>query len=790
MSYRGLTKNSAHRPAWLRVIWSRYDRPKTRKLRIFLWATLLSVGLIYSDDLYQPIELLIQAARNAVRSHNSDGSIVVVGLDDKSAHELGGINFPRHYIAEGVDALFKAGVRRVYFDRFYNDATDKYNDEALAAALQRHHDQVYLGYYAPVASEGFGKYPMTPIPLLQNAARGTSLILRTLGGGISGDLPYSSNINGSEIVSMSASIAGDIGKRNTFYLPDWSIKSSSFPTYSFVDILRSQVPLSSLAGKDVVIGPTAAQYHDAHFIIGQGLIKGVYAHAIGAETLKSGLPVDWGRWPSVVIGVLMAALMVWSKKKLHRRFALGGTILLLGVIPIGLDALHITADVFPGLFLFTLAAVRGMMLRNKDAAFDLNEASGLPNVNALRKASKYRPQTLIALKINNFAEIATTFDERVEHLIVAELKRRLDLISASESIFQGDDTLYWFTNLPMDFQLSAHLEGLRAIIDQAVSVGSRLVDVNVTFGVDSEFDRRVTTRIGSATLCAEEAAQHNGVWKFYDPFRRNESAWQLTLMGGLDQAVDKHELFVEYQPKIDLATNSITGAEALVRWQHPIRGRLAPDEFIVLAERSNRILRLTEFVLEEAVAAAAQIRRNDQGFTVAVNLSAQLLKQTDLDERIDAIVIKHGLPPAALTLEITETAELDRGDSSREMLQKLMAHGFQISIDDYGTGQATLDYLRIMPSGEVKLDRDFVANIDHNQQDMILVGDTIATIHKLGRKVVAEGVESLAVLDELMKLGCDTAQGYLLGRPMPLAALKLMLTQSEGNQYKGQQGAG
>jgi len=770
--------------SWGRAFWRAYDAHRTRRIRVFVWScAILFAFFAVCDDAYQPAELLIQAARNELRMHDSDGGIVVVGLDDRTNDELGGTNFPRRYLAQGVDRLFKLGAKRVYFDRFYNEASNPADDHAFADTLLKYRGRVFLGIYAPPQRAGHHQPVYVPTPVLKNSSLQISLAAVTIAG-ISQNLPYALPFNGKNLTSMSASLARFDKNPAEIYRPDYSIRASSIPTVSYVDVLRGRIVPKLIAGKDVVIGPTATQFHDVHLILEQGYLSGVYVHVIGAETLKGGIPVEWGRWPGLLLAALLGAANLWARQRFFRRIALCGAIASLGVVPTILDHFHVTADVFPGLFLFGVIAVRATYLRNKEAAFDVNELTGLANVNALYKGAQYRKHTLIALKISNLAAIVSSFDERVEQIIFAEVNRRIGVTKRNDFIYHGDDTLYWFTEQRMDEQLAEHLEGLRAILDKMIIVGTRTVDLNVAFGVDADLDRLVSSRIGSAALSAEEAARQNLIWKFYDPERRHAVAEQLTLMSALDRAIEEGELFVEYQPKVELATSQVIGAEALVRWMHPLHGRVGPDTFIALAEKNHRIERLTYFVLDEALKATVSARHIQPEFNMAVNISTQLLLNNALLVQIDRLLAHHHLPPEALTLEITETAELDRSGTAFATVDALRQRGMRISVDDYGTGHATLDYLRTLFSDEVKLDRSFVANIDHNERDMGLVGDTITTVHNLGRKVVAEGVETISVLRALMRLGCDSAQGYLLGRPMDLPALLKVLTTEDGKRRR------
>ena len=243
------------------------------------------------------------------------------------------------------------------------------------------------------------------------------------------------------------------------------------------------------------------------------------------------------------------------------------------------------------------------------------------------------------------------------------------------------------------------------------------------------------------------------------------------MLSQLDSAIDKGEVWVAYQPKLDLATREIIGAEALARWTHPEKGPIAASEFVAAAEQHDRIGKLTDFVLEQAVAAAAALNAAAGDFNIAVNLSARLLTDRDFTMRLSALLARHKLEPRHLTLELTETAALAGSGEAIEMLARLRELGINISIDDYGTGLSTLDYLKKVPASEIKIDQSFVKSMCENRSDRLMVQSTIGLAHSLGRTVVAEGVEPADILEALVEMKCDFAQGFIIGRPMSLESL-------------------
>ena len=248
-------------------------------------------------------------------------------------------------------------------------------------------------------------------------------------------------------------------------------------------------------------------------------------------------------------------------------------------------------------------------------------------------------------------------------------------------------------------------------------------------------------------------------------------ATRLQTVEELRTALSTDQLVVHYQPKIDLDTGEVHSVEALVRWNHPTRGLLYPDAFLNLVEESGLMPTLTRVVLALALDQAAAWHAQGQPLTVAVNLSASSLVDSDLPKQVASMLAARELPPRALQLEITEEFLMADRDRARDILTLLRNSGVQISVDDYGTGYSSLSYLRDLPIDELKLDRSFIFPMADNERTAALVASTIDLAHSLGLRMVAEGVETHLTYTQLKRLGCDQAQGYYMSRPVPAAEL-------------------
>jgi diguanylate cyclase (GGDEF)-like protein len=307
-----------------------------------------------------------------------------------------------------------------------------------------------------------------------------------------------------------------------------------------------------------------------------------------------------------------------------------------------------------------------------------------------------------------------------------------------------------------------------AALEEPFEVGGIEVHVDASVGVARfpEHGADPHTLLQHAEAATYEAKGLHVRVAEYDPESDSADADRLTLIGELRRAIQNDELRLHFQPKFDLLTEKMTGVEALVRWAHPERGMLAPVTFVPLAEHTALIRPLTLWVLEQATAQCRRWRDAGHDLSVAVNLSAANLADPALPGDVAAILGRLRLPPSALKLEITESMVMDDPERAREVLDLLRSMGIGLSIDDFGTGHASLAYLQRLPVAELKIDRGFVSAMTHSAGDEAIVRSTIDMAHHLGLRVVAEGVEDAPTLARLRELGCDVAQGFHLGRPV------------------------
>lgn len=751
-------------------------KPRDNRGRIFLWSCL--AGLIFSMlGLGSTVEDLLRDVRAGTNIRPVSGEVTLIAIDNASVNELGRFPWPRAHHATLVNELHRLGARRIFFDVTFNGRSDPENDRAFAEALQRLGKQVVLPAFY-VEDENGARAENYPLVELRKEAALADITVHYDMFGTVRRLPYMMQYEAGTLPSLASEIAGAKAAPGDFPI-DFSLDARSIPTVSAADVIRGTASPDRVAGKDVVIGTTYDPVDDAFIAPRLGPIPVVYLHVLGAETLKGGTPFEYP-WPfTFVPALVIVAACVLVRRRTFSIVALGFSVVGLIALPFVLERHKIFIEILPPLFLLTIVGV-ALMWAELRQTYRLrgttNAISGLPNLVALHDHRPNHDGALVAARIHNYAAIVATLPTDAEKSLVEEIAKRLTVGSAETVLYQGDEGIFaWISETGAPAVTGTHLDALHTLFRSPVNVRGKQFDLKITFGFDTESGRSTANRFASALVAANEAAGEGKKWKQHDPAKLEDADWKLSLLSQLDAAIDAGDLWVAYQPKLDLTSNQIVGAEALARWTHPEKGPVSPLEFILAAEESNRIDKLTNFVLESAIRAAAAINRHGIEFNMSVNLSGRLIDDVDLTSRVTALLSKHGLRAGLLTLEVTETAALNSSARNLEILHSLRSLGIQISVDDYGTGLSTLDYLQRIPATEIKIDKGFVMGMQESQATKVMVNSTIQLAHSLGHAVVAEGVEDQQTLEELKQMSCDLAQGYHIGRPMTFRALSKRL---------------
>ncbi len=415
--------------------------------------------------------------------------------------------------------------------------------------------------------------------------------------------------------------------------------------------------------------------------------------------------------------------------------------------------------------------------------------TGLPNRSLFRDraaqailATRRDPSRvgLLLLDLDRFKEINDTLGHRNGDAVLEEVGRRLcATVRATDTVARlgGDEFGVLLPRVRDAAAALAVADTVRHALHEPLALEGIALDLDASVGVVLAPDHgdEVETLLQRADVAMYVAKSERTRCELYSPSRDEYSPARLALAGELRRAIDGGELVLHYQPKADLASGRVTGVEALVRWQHPERGLLAPDRFVPLAERTGLVRELTRHVLAAALGQLRAWEADGIVLDVSVNLSARDLLDTELPATVERLLDQQGIEPRRLELEITESVLLTDPTRAGGVLGRLDAMGVRLAIDDFGVGYSSLAYLKRLPVGAIKIDRSFVTNMGRDENDAVIVRSTIDLGRTLGLRVVAEGVEDERAWSELVRLHCDQAQGYFLSRPLPPEALAAWL---------------
>ncbi|MEO5778496.1 MAG: EAL domain-containing protein [Arthrobacter oryzae] len=418
-----------------------------------------------------------------------------------------------------------------------------------------------------------------------------------------------------------------------------------------------------------------------------------------------------------------------------------------------------------------------------------DDLTGLPNRRAFHAdvpdvlAAEKRGALLI-MDLDKFKEVNDGLGHEYGDMLLAEVGQRLaGHVRAVDVLARiGGDEFAVLLPAAGRTHAAARAAELRAAVGAPVTLDGITLRPDVSIGIALWPDEGndLSGLLRKADVAMYRAKTSRSGHHVYSAADDTRGAERLRDLEELRIALTCGHLTLYYQPKLDVASGLIDGVEVLIRWDHGNRGMLKPGEFLPLLEEAGLMPRMTDWVLEQALDQARSWQSGGRSLTVAVNISAASLADDTLPDRVAAMIAARRLPPAALTLEITEDFLVADPARARLILLRLRQTGIRISIDDFGTGYSSLAYLRDLPLDELKLDQSFVASLGADPRATTLVQTTVTLAHGLGLRMVAEGVENREAFEELQRLGCDEVQGYLIARPMPAADLTGWLAARSG----------
>ncbi len=754
-----------------------------------LWLAIAGGVVAMVTPLGPAFDESMQGWRAALHPRNATDQLALIEVDARSLAAYKSWPWPRERYAQAIAALEQQGAALAAFDIDFSAHSSPEQDAALARAIETAKIPVILPTFRQAASQdsldgkGGGELENLPIPALRHKAQLAAVNIFADADGMVRSYPLGMVTQGVPRPAIAAMLSNASGSADTIFPLDTSIEPASIAHYSFKDLVDGRIPSGALTGRHVLIGGTAVELGDRYAVGGRGILSGPMIHMIAAETMLQGsAPFDRG---GVVPLLIAAACIALALRRARKRWPLiAAAAVLILTLPMVSEMLKLgtfsTAPALAVLGVFWITRALQSAFASARLAQQTDTATGLPNARALMQvlaAPSVGERTLVVLRIDRLGDIANVVGQDETAGLMLRLSERMALVADGAVYRVQEDALAWLVNSGQTDELEQRIDAAAAVLRHRFEVGGRSFELTTGFGTANATINEV---LAKTTLAAQRALERGTRWMPHCAELDEEVEWSLSLASEVEVAMAQGHLWVAYQPKFDIRQGRVCGVEALVRWDHPTRGRQFPDSFIPMLEESGKIADLTMFVLERALQDRHIWAQQGLDIEVAVNVAAYLPADGNFRNRLEAVLARFAGDAARLTLEVTESATMADPEQTVAGLEAIRALGPSLSIDDYGTGQSTLTYLKRLPAREIKIDKSFVLGMESSSSDRAMVRSSIALAHELGFKVVAEGVETLDILAMLQGFGCDVAQGWHIGKPAPAHDIPALAQQALG----------
>jgi EAL domain-containing protein (putative c-di-GMP-specific phosphodiesterase class I)/CHASE2 domain-containing sensor protein/GGDEF domain-containing protein len=751
------------------------DKPLLIQARVQHLAIAFVVALIIGVlGIVSPLNGLLWAVQSRQLQHQASGDIVFIGSDsDLADAEKTGA---RTQLADTIDRLTAAGAKRIFVDAAFEQRGSPDEDAILNQAARRSGRTVFVDRYV---TRGGTDGLVASVPTV---SAGVPRAVRKEWVdhlGFTWSSPYAVRIGTTVYPSFAAALAGVTGSPDASFFIDYSTSYSSIPSYPVRDarqLLADPPHARSFAGKTVVIGPLPRRGSAFAAIPGLPMVPDSYTGIFAAETLKHGLVPSIPWYASVLFIACILLLASFARRPTRRRALYATAVLTLPVVFVASIWIGLAAQLWEAAaFLLVFGSLRLWDNFHRRAPL-IDALSGLPTFEKLERdltrTKSADGRALVVAKIHRVDEVLASLPRARHGEYMQLIADRLSLNDESMTVYSSGGRYFaWLQAFENREQLRAHLIGLRAIFATALRIGDLAVDVGITFGADTSDEASGAKRISSALAAVDKTSEAVNSVIFANHASDEERRWNISLQARLDEAMKNDEIYLAYQPQFDLKTGKMFGAEALARWDDPVRGEIPPSYFIEQCEQVGRMQALTKKVFAEGLGAIAQSPFANLDFNLSMNDSATMLNDFEVVRMLDQAHAATQLTPSKVTIEMTETARIADLQRAGIVLSELKQLGVRLSADDFGVGAASFEPFLQLPFDELKIDRLFVSRVETDRKARKIVEHLVTLGRDLDILVLAEGVEDNETFEVLRALGCPAAQGYQLGRPMPLAAV-------------------
>ena len=787
---------------WHRKLRARFQ---TKHLLSILLASVLLTAFSFSN-IAKDINDGLAAFKMEVFKRDPSGNVTVIAIDTASINAAEAWPWPRERFAQALSNLNAAGAGMIAFDVDFSARSTPEGDAALKAAIDENPGWIVL----PTFIQRDVAHKNSPFGEIgENAVLG-SVNIELSQDGRARTYRRGFVHHGEYYPSLGGWLAGaEPGDTRSFQI-DYGIDIDKIDTISFDDVLNNRFDRALVQDHNILIGATAIELGDLVTTPHQAAIPGVYIHAAGYESLLQNRAITS---PSPLVPVLAGILALLAGTWIALTQKLLWTTAIQAFVAAGAIAvsfclysvfavnLNIAATLFASVW-NTGYAIRQLYIRKERELVEQKSAylkymarhdgeTGLPNreafledVGRMVRQENLENLYLVAIGIDRFREIRGAFGYANANALVRSLSNALKEQGVRNTVYRLDRSVVatWVDVASGTFDKAA-LKRFEKNSTYLMSVAGQPLNITIRAGVSvlSEGESGIEVALEQAVLALDQARKHKkAVARWFGSDTENPTL-KLAMLHDIRSGLEKDEFHIVYQPKYSVRDSKFTDLEALIRWNHNRFGAISPADFITTAEETGAIDMLTLWIARRVLEDQAYMRACGVNARVAINVSGRSISdEAFCTEMIDLLQER----AADITVEITETAVIDRPDLAIQGIAKLRNHGIRLSIDDYGSGQSSLNYLKTLDAQELKLDRSMILNVAESQRDRLILKSTFDLAHALNMEVVCEGVEDATTFAALAALGCDKIQGFFLARPMPIEDAVDLFREQQAKQEK------
>lgn len=736
------------------------DKKKIRR-KIALFAAVC--GLLGAFSIFEPLALVLSVLQSKMAVKPVSGDIVVVGIDPPSIMKIGRWPWPRDKQAELIKSIDSYGPKAIYVDISFEGTTTPSADRALREALESTKAKTRVIAFASL------KNGILEFSFPNKAAVGETKLVSAYAPyklGYIWEIPTNIVTGQSSMPTMTADIAGLAGDEAKLYKIDYSYNPNSVPYFPAGDIIEHSLALDKLKGKTVILARAGMTQNDIHTMPGWGDRPGSFFHVLGAETIKNGLPGEWGWMPFFLIALAICAVQLTRfGLRYSKPISWAGSIGIL-CISSALALQHIGNDPFAA---FALIGITGFYIGRQKIALlrsQRDKISGFSDMTGYMVEEVVSNAMFIAATIHRPEARRGYILESDGINIMRAVGQRLSSIIDERQLTHNDNQQFvWEMPAIATSMLAEHLEGLRQLFVEPLIIDGRKIDVDIFFGIDRDINSNVKLRTLRALAASAEARDNQATFKI-----AISSAYGAHLESNFADefaaAVANGDIQILFRAHYNLANNLIRSAEATIGWAHPAYGQIAPARLFALARKSGQLHQVSYFLCKQTAHFAARLAKISPGFTLATKISMDILMDPEFEPAMVAAADAETCQTSDIIFDIVDLHAFAADDAARLAIRNVQTAGFRIGIGNFGLTSSDIDLMPLFKPDEIFLAPSFSAELLGSAGNQIFAEGALRIAQASDIISTADSIEDRAVLAELGKRGCDRCKGNSLSMPM------------------------